>query len=338
MFNFRGLAPQEEIGAVPASYQTILSNQSFDGPEMPCRHPTLGLDGVMFRGTQFFCTVQQPVASTPGGNGIPIINSSFAGTFIGVDTSTNLSGLGLVGIPVNPLNFGKRIAFRAFPYQRYRFNRLQLRLISTNGVQQTGSIAVGYYKDFQKGSVDLNALLLSFPQIADLVPSIVSPMNIAQAVIDIPYDGPELYYIGINGGRPVPTGSIPSFVAAAPNRQDMQGLIVWGTDSNTTLPLPPATLNMFLDYELELYDPTPIVAAVPTSVEEFSLVQRVLEIARGVPEPGDRHLVVPNHDPFMALLNKSLDSLPRNTVRSSATTIVELDEEKTCDKCAKCKC
>jgi len=55
MFNFKESSPQEMIGAVPAAYNTVIANQMYDGPELPVLHPSLGLRGISFEGSQYLC-------------------------------------------------------------------------------------------------------------------------------------------------------------------------------------------------------------------------------------------------------------------------------------------
>lgn len=308
IFNFKGTQPQEMATAVPAAYQTIVSNQSFDGPERPCRHPTLGLDGVMFEGSQFLISLQYPVAgSTTASGGLQ--NSLFPGTLVNVYTGSSVTGFATLAIPINPLNIGKKLGFRSFQYSRYRFNWMRLRLVSTAGVNIPGTLAIGYYKDYQAGGFDISAGPgLTFGQVADLVPSICTPQNVAQAAITIPYEGNELYYTGQTGGRPTATTYFP--LEAGVNRQEQQGLIVFTIDSNVSLPNPQASMNVFFDYQIELYDPLPTQEALPATLGEQKAVIELLRVVRGrsaLPPPLKRP--VDTFDPRLGQVLKFLEEI-----------------------------
>jgi len=291
LFGFKTLSPQTLVGAVPAAYQTVLTNQSFDLPEMPVKHPTLGLQGVAFCGSQYLFQTQFPEGTdlSPGGN--LVVTSSFPGAILQQAGSTGVN-LSSILLPVNPWNLGGQLAFRSFQYQRYRYNWFRLRFISTAGVTINGSLCCGYYKDADRGLLDFSNFL-SFSQVADLVPSVVFPQNIASAEMLVPYNGNELYYMGVDQGRPQQIQSIVSDQwGDAQNRQEQQGVIALICDSllpASTTAYP--TMNVYFDYEIELYDPRPADDVIPKTLDERDAVRRALRYMRGDLRP-DRALFV----------------------------------------------
>jgi len=320
LFNFKqGEAPQEVIGAVPAAYQTILSNQTFDGPEMPVRHPTLGMQGISFNGSQYLCGVQIPQDAVGG----PYTSANyilggagflFSSLVIPADsTRVGNSTLALQSIAVNPWQLGGRVAFRTFQYQRYRYNSLRLRLVSTCSVNTTGTLAIGYVKDYGEltatfyGATPQN----NFQFVADLVPSIATPSNVAQAQITMNYDGPELYYMGtsLDGGRPLaPTQPATTNWGTAENRQDQQGGFFLSYDTMLSAFFTP-TFNMYLDYEIEVYDPRPTDQSVPVSLTETVAVQHMLRFIRGQkngPNAPPLEVGGPRDDPVLVKLLEKL--------------------------------
>jgi hypothetical protein len=284
LFNFKEMEPQTVIGAVPASYQTIISNQSMEVPEIPCEHPDLGLQGIRFQGGQYLMTLQYAQFSGVLPTGALVVPGSFVGILF--DQLAGASA-GLPGalLPLNPWNMGGKLAFRAFQYQRFRFNRVRLRFVSTAGVQVTGTIAAGYYKDYDRAFYDFVSYGLTFGTVSDLVPSVSFPQNIAQSEITMSYPGNELYYLGTSEGKPQANQvSGPLNWGDAQNRQEQQGCFALVCDSV----LPPSTsvyptMNVFMDYDIELYDPRPSDEIVPTSVSEIQLIRKTLSFVRDKP-------------------------------------------------------
>jgi len=289
LFNFKNEAPQEIISAVPAAMQTVVCNQNFDVPEVPVMHPTLGVQGIRLQGSQFLCGLQQPTPGTivPGytGDNQPITGAfNFPSQAIYADSSLGQTGVASIGI--NPWTMGGRIAFKSFNYQRYRYNSVRLRLVSTTNVSAVGSLAIGYYKDYANGSVAMNRSSVDFRRVADLVPSIATPNNIAQAEITMNYQGNELYYLGTDNtnGRPLQNTDPASITwGDAQNRQEQQGIFVVASDSTSTLPTPIPLFNVYFEYDIELYDPRPEDEGVPSTSVETALVRDVLRFVREKP-------------------------------------------------------
>jgi hypothetical protein len=287
IFNFKE-APQETLGSIPASYTTIMTNQSYDGPEQACSHPELGIKGIMFEGCQYLSQFRIPTTNAD--------NTSFIidpAQFPGYLLQTSATGAGVLasaGIPINPMNFGGRLAFRSVQFQRYRFNRFRIRLVSTCGVQTPGSYALGYYKDAARFIQDAFATAFRFGDVVDLAPCLVTPVNVAQSALSVEYQGPELYYINSLIGRPSGSRPLPRTDPAiagtgswgdAQNRQEIQGFAVAICDTIVPTDAGLAAMNVFLDYQIELYDPEPQFAAIPLSLDERILVKDALDYVRG---------------------------------------------------------
>lgn len=292
IFNFKE-APQETLGAIPASYTTIMSNQTYDGPEQPCIHPELGIKGIMFEGCQFLTQFQIPTLTGDDTSYI-VYPSNFPGYLLQTQAGPGGS-LASVGIPINPMNFSGRLAFRAVQFQRYRINRFRIRLVSTCGVQTPGTYALGYYKDAARYIQDATAARFEFGQVVDLAPCLVTPVNVAQSALSVEYGGPELYYInaltsvgpgggGISGARPLPQTN-PTFGTGswgdAQNRQEIQGFVVVICDSTVPTDAGLTAMNVFFDYQIELYDPEPQFDTIPVSLQERLLVKEALSYVRG---------------------------------------------------------
>lgn len=313
LFNFKEVEPQEAVAAVPASYQTVISTPAIEFPEMPCKHPTLGLAGTRFVGSQFFATLQYAAPDAASGSGGDlVVPGSTTAVWFSVASDTAVGGFPLAGIPINPLNFGNQLARRAVLYDRYRFNFIRFRFVSTCGVSTTGTISAGYYKDYASGYDNLvSTNNMNFGRVVDLVPSIMFPQNVAQASLLIPYEGPELYYCGYKAGRPWgPTeeAAPPYTYGDAQNRQEQQGLVVLALDSVSPTDALINTMNVLIDYDIELYDPIPEGSLVPRSVEEVGLVQRVLMDARSLPGrvQKPKPVLLRPQDPGLSLIDRLL--------------------------------
>jgi len=278
LFNFKGEQPQVQTGVIPAAYTTILSNQASEFPELPVEHPTLGLKGVRFQGSQYLFSLQAPVTGAGAPDQSYLVKpESFPGQIYQRPSTTGNLAAAFLG--VNPWNFGSKLAFRSFEYQRFRFNGLTVRVVSTCGVNTPGTVAWGYWKDFASGLEEFaNEADPSFGAVADLVPSLSSPVNVAQSSMSVRYDGPELYYTGYNQGVPYLSSSVPASWGDAQNRQEQQGALVLVMDSLSLVPL--VTANVYIDYDIELYDPTPSSEVIPVSVMEKSAIRDTLRFLR----------------------------------------------------------
>lgn len=285
IFNFKAEdGPQEALSATPASLQMVVANQAYEGIELPCEHPTLGVKGILISGSQFLCQTQWPVQ---GASGIPnylITDGSFAGALYNIGSGSSIDGLAFAAIPVNLWNFGGMVARKAYLYQRSVIRRLRVRLVSTCGVSQTGITMVGYFKDWTQIPPYIAGASLTVPLVADLVPSIAVPNQVPQSSMEITYDGPELYYLGRNLGAPYAATNPAIGVnqwGDAQNRQEIQGGLVFKTDSGTVTDLAMPLANVYIDYVAELYDPLPEGTSVPASLTELRGVVEVLAYLRG---------------------------------------------------------
>jgi hypothetical protein len=280
LFNFKSAEPQTSVAAVPAAYQTVLANAGYISEESPCMHPSLGLAGVRFRGSQYLAQSQVPQSGGGNPGGLATLQMSFAG--VARYSALTTSAYAYTIFPVQPWNFGGQLGIRAFKFQRYRFNSVGVRYVSTCGVAQPSSLGIGYYKDWAAAANQDARGDITFPSVADLTPNIVFPVNVAQAAISVPYRGPELYYVGSNAGAPWAPTAPPTTWGDAQNRQEVQGAIVVTSDVFTASSASPVISgNLFLDYDIEFYDPLPAEQVVPTSAAEFAIVRDALLYLRG---------------------------------------------------------
>jgi hypothetical protein len=185
-------------------------------------------------------------------------------------------------IPNNPMNYGGKLAFRALLFQRYRFNSVSIRAMNTCGVSQNGSAGSAYYKDWALCIKEYSVGgFLAFDRLMDLVPSLAAPNSVPQSVMNIPYPGNELYYVGTNAGGP---WSSPPGWGDAQNRQEIQGAIVTVLDSVNALAVSVPLANLFLDYDIEFYDPLDVEDTIPSGIDEMCAVQCALKYVRNRPE------------------------------------------------------
>jgi hypothetical protein len=281
-FNFRHSAPQEAITVAPGAYATMVANAQTMSAERPCFHKALGLQGVRFTGSQWCFATIQPTIDPTSGVGNVVDGSTFAGAMF--MQGGNLAGVSAAfGVPMNPWNLGGQLGLRAFKYQRYRFNNFGLRFVSSTGVTTPGSLTFGYFKDFAQADKIFLASAITFAQAADLVPSLTTPVIVPQAVFNVPYTGNELYYVGYNSGRPNAGGDpLAGFWGDAQNRQEVQGCAVVVSDYITTATLGiQKTGSVYLDYDIEFYDPLPSENIIPSTSEEVVAVHEVLQYLRG---------------------------------------------------------
>ncbi len=325
LFNFKEQeqSPQTAITSIPAAFSVVMNNQAFDGPEQPCIHPTLGIRGIRFEGSQFLFRTQYAIGGTP------MLASTVPGTMYAWNAIATPPPLpaGIV-IPVQPVNFGGKLAFRSFIYQRYRFNYIRLRFVSTCGVTQTGSMSAGYWKDFARLMDEYQtAGYISFDQVMDTVPSVAVPNAVPLAALNVPYEGNELYYIGSNDGAPY-NGTDPAVGnwGDAQNRQEVQGALVLVQDSVNPLAALVPIANVFVDYDIECYDPSDVQDILPTNVGEMRATRRMLQRVRQVGERKKPTLAPQKEagsvEAFIELLDRSeqKDCSRSSSVKSSSST------------------
>jgi len=268
--------------AVPQVFNTVVSNPAHMSPERAVFHKTLGLQGIRIAGSQYFCQLQMPLATGTAPSDGLIVEGSFYGTYLpqfstAPEPRTTIGGV----FPFNPLNVGGPIAEKGIRYQRWRANSATLRYVNSCGTAQPGTLVFGYYKDYACATTEYYSIL-NFRALSDLVPSTAFPVTIPTASCSLVYEGPELYYIGSGVPlRATDTTITPSAWGDAQNRQEQQGALVIAVDTVGPGSTPgPNYGHVYLDYDIEFYDPWPANSYAPITLYEHNLVKDVLAAVR----------------------------------------------------------
>jgi hypothetical protein len=272
--------------STPASFEKVENNTTFLGPELPVKHPTLGIAGVRIKFAQPLCTLT-PGTGSPGA---AVVYTSFFGRDGPAQTWPNdifAGGQCFSFIDINPsLNqLGGPLATAASRYLKYRFDDLEFTVTSAVGTDQAGTYAMCVLDDPAMAAI----VSVDFNTIREVVPNVISPYRVPESCLSWRSRDQVLYWID----NPEYTGpGLPG--QTANERQTIQATLC-GTDSGliTQPPPDPGTVRTLsagyitVSGTIELFEPIP-PTGLPGTAKERDAVKALLAQMRHLPQRRER--------------------------------------------------
>jgi len=144
-----------------------------------------------------------------------------------------------------PQVLGGPLYVQAAVYEQFAFRKVTLRYNTRVSTTTAGLYALAYIRDPETETLGSETVPTNFGEMREITPSVTFPVRSEGAQLQFTYDGDQLWFCD-------PTASTRSDV-----RLCMQGQIRAAADAIGTLSTPVSTGYITIDYELDLFSPTP---------------------------------------------------------------------------------